>query len=106
MVVGVAAVDDHVVAFEERDEGFSVGSTTAAGTIIQTARGFFSFLREVFERRRPDRPLFGERLHGFRMEVVNDALVTGPQQAPHHVGSHPAQSDHAQFHATLPSLQA
>ena len=53
---------------------------------------------EVFKRRCADRTVFDERLHGFRMDVVNNALVTGPQKALHHVGSHPAQSDHAQFH--------
>jgi hypothetical protein len=38
------------------------------------------------------------------MEVVNDALVAGTQKPPHHVGSHPAQSDHAQFHVVFLSL--
>jgi hypothetical protein len=38
------------------------------------------------------------------MEVVNDTLVACPQEAPHHVSSHSAQSDHAQFHVFFLSL--
>jgi hypothetical protein len=58
-------------------------------------------MREVFERHRPNSPLFDECLYSFRLEVVNDALVAGSPKAPHHVGSHPAQSDHAQFHVVF-----
>ena len=77
---------------------FSVGSTTAAGTIIQTARGAFSLLAEIFKRIRSECALFDECLHGFRMKVMDDALVASLQKTPHHVGPHSAQSDHAQFH--------
>jgi hypothetical protein len=31
----------------------------------------------------------------------NDATVAGPWEAPYHVGSHAAQSDHAQFHVAF-----
>jgi hypothetical protein len=62
-------------------------------------------MHEVLERRRPEGSLFDECLDNLRMDVVNDALVTGPQKAPHHVGSHPTQSDHAQFHAVSLLLQ-
>ena len=105
VVVGVAAVDDHVVAFEERDEGLQRRIDHGRRHHHPDGAGLFQLLREVFERRRPDRPLFDECLHGFRLEVVNDALVAGPQKAPHHVGSHPAQSDHAQFHVVFLSLE-
>jgi hypothetical protein len=32
------------------------------------------------------------------MNVVHNAVVAGPHKTPDHVGSHPAQSDHAYFH--------
>jgi hypothetical protein len=32
------------------------------------------------------------------MDVVNNALMPGLHQAQHHVGSHPAQTDHSQLH--------
>ena len=35
------------------------------------------------------------------MEVVDGAGVPGPQQAPHHVGPHPPQADHAQLHTPI-----
>ena len=105
VVVGVAAVDDHVVAFEERDEGLQRRIDHRRRHHHPGGAGLFQLVREVFERCRPDRSLFDECLYGFRMKVVNDALVTGPQKAPHHVGSHPAQSDHAQFHVVFLSLQ-
>ena len=61
-------------------------------------------MHEVIERRRPDSPFFDEYLDDFRMDVVDDALVTGPQQTPHHIGPHPPQPDHAQFHSGFLSL--
>ncbi len=98
MIVGVAAVDDHVVAFEERDEGLQRRIDHGGRHHHPDGAGRFQLLGEIFERRRANRAFFGECLHGFRMDVVNDALVAGAHKAPHHVGSHPAQSDHAQFH--------
>ena len=38
---------------------------------------------------------------GFRLHIVHDALVSSPEQAPHHVGTHPSQTDHAQLHWQL-----
>jgi hypothetical protein len=32
--------------------------------------------------------------------------VAGPHKAPHHIGSHPTQSDHAQFHVYFLSVQS
>src|ERR1035441_3096235 len=40
------------------------------------------------------------------MEVIDDALVASPQKAPHHVGSHSAKSDHAQFHVAFLSFES
>jgi hypothetical protein len=40
------------------------------------------------------------------MEIIDDALVASPQKAPHHVGSHAAKSDHAQFHVAFLSLES
>ena len=98
VVVGVAAVDDHVVVFEERDEGLQRWIDRGRRHHHPEGAGLAQLMHKVLERRCPDRPLFDECLDGFRMDVVNDALVTGAQQAPHHVVSHPTQSDHAQFH--------
>jgi len=34
-------------------------------------------------------------LRGFRVQVEDDALMSGAQEAAHHVGSHPSQPDHS-----------
>ena len=84
----------------------SVASTTPAGTIIHTARGGLQFLHEVFKRIRAHRAFLGKRLHGFRMNIVHNALVAGAHKAPHHIHSHPPQPDHAQFHVCFFSLRS
>ena len=106
VVVGVAAIDDHVVAFEQRDEGLQRRIDHRRRHHHPDRARRFQLTREVFERCRPDRPFFDDCLHGFRLEVVNDALVAGPHKTPHHVASHPAQSDHAQFHVFLSTQES
>ena len=98
MVVGVATVDDHVVTFEKWDEGLERRVNHGGRDHHPDGARQLQFFCELFQRRRRDRPVFDERLCGFRMEVVNDALVARPQKASHHVGSHSAKSDHSQFH--------
>ena len=80
-------------------------STTPAGTISHTARGAVELGHEVGPGRRPRGALGGHRLHGVGEQVVDDALVPGPHQAPHHVGAHPAQPNHAQLHRGSPLLR-
>ncbi len=56
-VVGVAAVDEDVARLEKcGSRSAMVLSTTAAGTISQTARGFCQLLDEVRRARRPRPP--------------------------------------------------
>jgi hypothetical protein len=50
----------------------------------------FQLMCELFKRRGPDGTLFRECLYGFRMDVVNDTLVSGPTKPSHHIGPHPA----------------
>jgi len=56
VVVGVTAIDDHVILFEKGINSSSMESTTAAGTIIQTARGAFSFLARSSSEAAPTAP--------------------------------------------------
>jgi hypothetical protein len=62
VIVWPASVDDHVTAFEEWDQSLQLGSTAAAGTIIQTVRGNFSF----FAKRYPTPPC-----------IMGSSLATG-----------------------------
>jgi len=45
-----------------------------------------------------------ERLHRFRISIVNNTLVTATQKATHHVGAHAAQADHPQLHVDSPFM--
>ena len=80
VVVGVAAVDHHVVTFEEWDEAHQCRIDHRRRHHHPGGAGLFQRLCELFERRRPDRPFLDEGLYGFRLEVINDALVAGPQR--------------------------
>ena len=73
-------------------------STTAAGTINQIARGFSSFFTRSASEDAPNRLLLDQFLHRFRRHVEDHALVASLEQPPHHVGAHPAQSDHSELH--------
>jgi hypothetical protein len=43
----------------------------------------------------------GERLHRVLRDIVHYALVTAAHEAPHHVGAHAPETDHADLHAHL-----
>ena len=82
-----------------------VRSTTAAGTIIQTARGLESLLTRSA---RDDAPTaFSATSSGHRpgREVEDHGLVPGPQQPAHHVGAHAAEPDHPELHHFLLMLR-
>ncbi len=100
-VIGIAAVDDHVVAFEQRDKGLQRRIDHCRRRHHPDGARLLQLLGKVLERRCPDRPLLYERFHSFGLEVVNDALVSSTPKAPHHVCPHTAEPDHAQFHATI-----
>ena len=75
-----------------------VASTTAAGTISQMARGFCSLATKSSSEAGAGGAFAGKLLHGVRAAIVDDAFVAILLQAPHHVGAHSAQTDHAELH--------
>ena len=81
-----------------------VWSTTAAGTISQTARGFSSFFTRSASDEAPDRLLLGQVLHHLRRPVEDHALMTTRDQPPHHVRAHAPQSDHSELHSLTPLM--
>ena len=106
-VVGVAAVDDDVAGLEVlRPARRSSSSTNAAGTMIQTARGFESLLHEVLDRRRAGRTFRRQRRHDVCAHVVGDALVAVTHEATHEVRAHPAEADHAELHRPAPVVES
>ena len=73
-------------------------STTAAGTISQTARGFASFFTKSASDDAPTAFSFASSCDRLRRHVEDHALVAAPDQPPHHVRAHPAQADHSELH--------
>ena len=75
-------------------------STTAAGTISQTARGLANFLTKSASEAAPT---------AFSLARSFTALATGRKprtdgqldKTSHHVGAHPAQADHAELHGVI-----
>ena len=74
-------------------------STTAAGTISQTARGLSSFFTRSASDEAPTAFSLGQLLDRLRRPVEDHALMAALEKPPHHVGAHPAQSDHSQLHS-------
>ena len=76
-------------------------STLPTGTISQTARGFVRLSTNSGSEAAPTafslHQLF-DRLCGL---VEHNALMSAPQQAAHHVRSHPAKTDHSQLHGLI-----
>ena len=73
-------------------------STTAAGTIIQIARGAFIFATSSASDAAPVAPSFASAATAAGLHVEDDALVAALLQPPHHVRAHPAESDHSELH--------
>ena len=99
-VVRVAAVDDDVARVEQARAGRRAAlSTTAAGTIIQIARGALHRPRRA-PRATPRRSRRPSSQRGDRagLHVVDDAVVAALQQPPHHVRAHAAEADHSELH--------
>jgi hypothetical protein len=101
-VVRVAAVDHDVARLEQ---GLEVGD----GLVDRRRRHhqphrarLGELLHEVPERRCAGRPLACERFHRFRRHVEDHAVVAAPDEPPHHVRAHAAESDHSELHLQAP----
>ena len=73
-----------------------VSSTNAAGTMMQMQRGGASAATNSSSEPRARAPLAHEPGDRVGAHVEDDAVVAAAHQAPHHVGAHAPQSDHAQ----------
>ena len=80
-VIGIAAVDQDVLAVQVRQQVGDGLSTTAAGTISQTARGFSSFLTRSMSERGSSRLFLDQLVHRFRRPVEDDALMASSREA-------------------------
>ncbi len=75
-------------------------STTAAGTISQIARGVVERGHERADRdAAPVAPSPASACTASRGTIEDDALVAAAHEAPHHVGAHAPETDHAELHS-------
>ena len=81
-------------------------STTPAGTISQTARGLLSALTNSASEPLPTAFSFTSSATALGDMSNTTHSMAALQQAAHHVGTHPAQSDHSQLHGHFPSKRS
>ena len=79
-----------------------VSSTTAAGTINQTARGGVSFATKSASDVDPTAFSLANSLIDFGDMSNTTHSVPFSDDAPRHVGAHPSQTDHSQLHLCSP----
>ena len=97
-VVGVAAVDQDVAGFEQRQQ---VGDRRVdhRGRHHQPQRPRLGELGDlVLHRGGAGRALFRQRVHRGGGAVEDHAFVAALHQAADHVGAHAAQADHSELH--------
>src|SRR5258705_1542601 len=97
-VVRVAAVDEDVVLAEFGSEIGDGGVNDGGGNHQPDGPRLLKFADEVVDGRGAGGAFTNKLLHRFRAAVVDDALMAIFLEAPHHVGAHSAQSDHAELH--------
>ena len=73
-------------------------STTAAGTISQTARGVSSFFTRSASEVAPVAFSSTNCCDRVGRAVVDHAVMAPLEKPAHHVGAHPAESDHSDLH--------
>ena len=76
-------------------------STTAAGTINQTARGFVSFLTKSASEEEPTALSSTSSCTDFRRPVEDHALMTSLEKPPRHVRAHSSKTNHADLHSVF-----
>ena len=98
--VRVAAVDDRVARLEVLEQLCDLGLGRIAGRHHDPDRPRRRQLRdELLDRERGDRALAGDLLRLLRRPVVRHDLMAVAEEAPDHVGAHPAESDETDLHS-------
>ena len=105
-VVGITPIDQDVVRLE--------GGQNVGDRLIDDGRRnhqpnrprLLQLLYEVGKRGGSDRVLRGQLAHRLRRHVEDHAFMASLEEAPHHVGAHPAQAYHSELHRGSLSKQA
>ena len=96
--IGVAPIDDCVSALEVRRELVDNLVGDGGGHHDPCVPWCCQLRCKIFERARAGGAFASELLYRFGIGVIDDALVTLLNQAPDHVGAHPAETDHSELH--------
>ena len=78
-----------------------LASTTAAGTISQTARGSLSFATSSASDAAPCAPAEASSATAPGLRSYTTQVWPAAQETAHHVRAHPAETDHSELHHEL-----
>ncbi len=101
-IVGVAAVNDDVARLEAARQIVHGLLDHGGGNHHPRNPRLGEFGGKVVERGCAGRALGGQLRYRLGANVEDHALMPAAQQTPHHVGAHPAQSDHSYLHLSAP----
>ena len=97
-VAGIAAVNQDVAGLQQRQQVGDELVHDCGGHHQPNCPRLLEFLHEVGERGGADGLLLYQVLHLLRRPVEDHALMAALDQPSHHVGAHPAQSNHPDLH--------
>ena len=100
-VIGIAAVDEDVVGFEQRREIVNASSTAAAGTISQIARGFAASTTKSASEDEPTAFSWPVPATACGERSLTTHWWPCLHEPADHVGPHAAQADHSELHRKL-----
>src|SRR5712692_9879489 len=104
-IVRISAIDHGVSGFEFSRQIAQRGIDDRGRYHQPNRAGLLEFLDEIIEGSCTGCAFAFQLLDGFRTAIIYNALVTVFLQAPHHVGAHSSQPDHAKLHGVRSSLR-
>src|SRR5262245_41030667 len=97
-VVRVTAVYNNIAALEALCQVSQGALDHRGGHHYPRDPWFGQFLGKVIQRCRAGSALFDQFIDRFLVGVKDHTLMAAAEQSPHHVGAHPAETDHAHLH--------
>src|SRR5207244_10864133 len=98
-IIGITAVKNDVILFKLGDEIVKSCVDNSRGDHQPDGARLREFFHKIVERAGAGCAFAGELLHGFRAAIVDDAGMAIANQAAHHVGAHPPQTNHSELHS-------
>src|SRR2546425_8408675 len=99
-VIGISAVNQDVALREFRRKLRNRAVHHGGGDHQPDRARRLEFLHEFVERAGGGRAFTSHLFHRVRAAIEDNALVAAAHQPAHHVGSHPAETDHSELHGS------